>query len=402
VSVSPCGVLLLRRLCGERVHAVVTNPLIIAGLIVASGVSCGSQGERRDSSTPSYSLNEGTAALSQGAVRVPVVAGVARRGTLQLMSATTGIVRPSQILNVKSQLTGTVSRTFAVPGQRVRKGDVLVRLQPYAFELALREAQALESEANQRYLESYVPDSIVLKVVPSADMRAILATKAGLASASLRVERSRFDLARTIILSPFDGIVDAVHVTSGEHIPVGHALVTLVGTEQARIEAQVLDQNLSFLRVGSPAVVFVAGAPAAGIRGRIEAILPSIDTLTRTGRVLVRLMSPWPLRSGAYVDVSLGTERMLDRLLVPSASLIERDGRPLLFVVRSGRAQWTYVTPGRSDGTQTEILPDSSSGAIPVSDGDTVITSGQLTLTHDALVHVTSSRDGLRAASAPQ
>ena len=57
-------------------------------------------------------------------------------------------------------------------------------------------------------------------------------------------------------------------------------------------------------------------------------------------------------------------------------------------VVKNGRAQWTYITPCRSNGVDTEVLPDSASGQIPVKPGDEVIVEGHLTLTHDAPVRV--------------
>ena len=92
-----------------------------------------------------------------------------------------------------------------------------------------------------------------------------------------------------------------------------------------------------------------------------------------------------------YADVRLEAQRLSNRRLVPARAIIERDGRPLVFVVKDGRAQWVYVTPGRSNGTDTEVLPDSTTGQIPVAVGDLVIVEGHLTLTHDAPVRVVQS-----------
>jgi len=52
--------------------------------------------------------------------------------------------------------------------------------------------------------------------------------------------------------------------------------------------------------------------------------------------------------------------------------------------VKDGRAQWTYIVPGRTNGVDTEVLPDSTTGQIPVNAGDQIITKGHLTLTHGA------------------
>ena len=73
--------------------------------------------------------------------------------------------------------------------------------------------------------------------------------------------------------------------------------------------------------------------------------------------------------------------------------MIERDGRPLVFVVKGDRAQWTYINPGRSNGIETEVLPDSATGQIPLKAGDEVIVEGHLTLTHDAPVRVAARRE---------
>jgi HlyD family secretion protein len=89
-----------------------------------------------------------------------------------------------------------------------------------------------------------------------------------------------------------------------------------------------------------------------------------------------------------YADVRLEATRLTNRRLVPARAIIERDGRPLVFVVKEGRAQWVYITPGRTNGTDTEVLPDEATGIIPVEPGDQVIVDGHLTLTHDAPVRV--------------
>jgi HlyD family secretion protein len=94
-----------------------------------------------------------------------------------------------------------------------------------------------------------------------------------------------------------------------------------------------------------------------------------------------------------YADVRLEATRLPNRIMVPAAAVIERDGRPLVFVVKGGRAQWVYIFPGRTNGFETEVLPDSASGLIPVAVGDTVLVEGHLTLTHDAPVKLIAKQE---------
>jgi HlyD family secretion protein len=194
-------------------------------------------------------------------------------------------------------------------------------------------------------------------------------------------------------------MVDGIDVSTGERVSGGQPLLTVVDTRNLRIEAQVLEHDLPLLRIGGEALITSAGAPGRAIRGRIDAVLPLVDSVTRAGRAIVRVVGDGSLRPGMYADVQLEASRLTHRVLVPARAVIERDGRPLVFVVKEGRAQWTYILPGRTNGVDTEVLPDSVTGQIPVKAGDPVIVEGHLTLTHDAPVRVQAKRDAAGVAS---
>lgn len=318
---------------------------------------------------------------------LPVTAAEARDGDLVLRITTTGQVRSESAVKLRAEVSGAVAQLLVKPGATVTKGQVLLRLDPYPFDLAVREAQAQADEAEQRYLESFLPESLVTGRGPTAEQRRALMNKSGLPGARIRLERARYEQQRAVIVSPSDGVVDAVDVAAGERVASGQALVTVVDTRNLRVEAQVLEHDLPLLRVGGEAFVTVAGT--SGVRrGRIDAVLPLVDSVTRAGRAIVRVAGDGVLRPGMYADVQLEAARLTNRRLVPARAVIERDGRPLVFVVKDGRAQWTYILPGRSNGVDTEVLPDSVTGQIPVAPRDPVIVEGHLTLTHDAPVRV--------------
>lgn len=362
------------------------------GLLLTAGLAACDARPAADAAATGDAAGEGAgegAASPGGAlVALPVVAEPARDGDLVLTVTTTGTVRSEAAVTLRAEVAGTVARLLVAPGAVVRAGAELARLDPYPFDLAVREAQAAADEAEQRYLESYVPESLVTGRAPSPEQRRALMTRAGLAGARVRLERARFEQARAVLRSPVDGTVDAMPVAVGEKLSAGQPVVTVVDTRRLRVEAQVLEHDLPLVRVGGEALVSGAGVPGGARRGRIAAVLPLVDTVARAGRALVRLTGDGGVRPGVHADVALEATRLSGRRLVPARAVIERDGRPLVFVVREGRAQWTYVTPGRSNGTDTELLPDSVTGVIPVAAGEPVIVDGHLTLTHDAPVRV--------------
>ncbi len=385
-----------------------STSLLRSALLVALGASVnackkgdGTSGDSTksatgDSTSASTATGDGT---PQSQLALPVTADAAREGDLVLRVNTTGQIRSDAAVKLRAEVSGTVVQVLVRPGARVTKGQVLIRLDPYPFDLAVREAQASVDQSEQSYFELYLPDSLVTGRSPTTEQRRALRNKTGLVGAGLKLERAKYEQSRAIITSPVDGMIDGIDIAVGERVSGGQQLLTAVDTRNLRIEAQVLEHDLPLIRVGGEAMITSAGAPGRAIRGRIDAVLPLVDSTTRAGRAIVRVTGDGALRPGMYADVQLEATRLTNRRLVPARAVIERDGRPLVFVVKDGRAQWTYILPGRSNGVDTEVLPDSVTGQIPVNAGDEVIVEGHLTLTHDAPVRVTAPREQAKADS---
>lgn len=326
-------------------------------------------------------------------VSLPVVAALVTNGDLVLSVNTTGQVRSESEGRLRSEVAGTVACVRVKPGDHVRAGQPVIELDPRPFEIDLAEAEVALQVAQQTYGDLYRPDSAATGVMPNQTRLDAFVIRSGLAASRVRLERAKLARERATISAPFSGVVDRINTVVGDRINAGQDLGVLVDLENLRIEAAVLEHDLPLIKVGGTAVITSAAIPGRAVAGIVSAILPLVDSTTRAGRAFVRARTDGTLRPGMYADVRLEAQRLPNRRLVPTRAIIERDGRPLVFVVRNGRAQWTYVLPGRSNGTLTEILPDSVSGQIPVEPGDEVIVEGHLTLIHDAPVRVVAARE---------
>ncbi len=324
---------------------------------------------------------------SASSIALPVVGEPARKGDLVLSVTTTGQVRSDAVAELKAETGGTVLKVLAKPGDRVKQGEPLVQLDPRSFDLAVRDAEAQLEQARIRYRDYVVPDSIVSGSLP-AERRTTAEARAGVTAAQVALDKAKLDRERATIAAPFNGVVDQVDVAEGERLSAGQAIAKVVDVDNLRIEAQVLEHDLPLIQVGGQALITTPATAGRPVVGRISAVLPLVDSVTRAGRALIRVKSRGVLRPGMYADVKLEARRLTNRVLVPAAAVIERDGRPLVFVVKESRAQWVYINPGPSNGTDTEVLPDSETGKIPVAPGDTVLVEGHLTLTHDAPVRL--------------
>jgi len=370
--------------------------VVVAASVVigVTGCSKGQTAEAADTTIAPATRGDSTAgAEPRSNVSLPVAAEDVRDGDLVLSVTTTGQVRSDAEATLKAELAGTIEEVLVRPGDAVRRGQPLVRLDGRTFDLAVREAEAAVEEAKLRFLEEIVPESLASGKGPSPARRANAYTKAGVQTAEVKLEKAKLDRERATVVAPFDGVVDRVSVAKGERVSGGQEVTKVVNLSDLRIEASVLEHDLPLIKVGGQALVSTAADPTRQAVGRVVAVLPLVDSTTRAGRAYVRVPGNSALRPGMYADIRLEANRLTRRRLVPARAVIERDGRPLVFVVKNGRAQWTYITPGRSNGIDTEVLPDSATGQIPVSPGDEVIVEGHLTLTHDAPVRIAARRE---------
>ena len=361
--------------------------------VLAVALTSCSESAAKKADPVTSTASDSVATARDRAVNLPVVAEPARDGDLVLSINTTGQVRSDAEGTLRAEVGGTVARVLVRPGDHVKTGALLAELDPRPFDLALRERQVAVDEAELKYQEYILTDSISAKRPSPDSYRRIATTRSGLAAARVGYDRAKLDRERAVIAAPFDGVVDRVNVAAGERVSAGQDVTTVVDLDHLRIEAAVLEHDLPLIRLGGEALITSAAAPNRVTSGRVIAILPLVDSATRAGRAYVRASGNGVLRPGMYADVRLEAARLPNRRLVPAKAVIERDGRPLVFIVKDGRAQWTYINPGRSNGRETEVLPDSSTGLVPVHAGDQVIVEGHLTLTHDAPVRVVAPRE---------
>ncbi len=376
-----------------------TSPRYFASLAtllfvtLASGCKKADGSEADSTGASSDSAAAPADAAPTTALALPVAAVPVREGDLVITVSTTGQVASDEVSTMRSEVAGTIQKVMVRPGDRVRRGQLLISFDPRNLEINVKDAEAQLDRAMQTFRESYYPDSVVTGRVPTEEQRRTAMIKAGVPTAQVALERAKLEREKATVVSPFDGLVDQVPVAVGMRVGAGELLTRVVNLGALRIDAQVLEHDLPLIREGGQATVTSAAANRV-IMGRIVAVLPIVDTTTRSGRAFVRIPAGSTLRPGMYADVKLEAARLTKRRLVPTRAIIQRDNRPLVFVVKNGRAQWVYINPGRSNGLETEVLPDSGTGLIPVEVGDEVIVEGHLTLTHDATVRVVNSDTG--------
>lgn len=176
------------------------------------------------------------------------------------------------------EVSGTVSEVDVADNQRVRKGDVLFRIDSEPFELAVRGALA---QANQRRIEMGTAMGNAARRAPleeiiSGEERGNSELAASAAGASYQnalaaLGLARYRLGRTVVRSTVNGYVTNLELRVGDYATEGRPALTVVDEDSFWVTAYLEETKLPDVRVGDPATVELMGV-RPHIQGHIESI----------------------------------------------------------------------------------------------------------------------------------
>ena len=308
---------------------------------------------------------------------LPVTGVQVEPGPFVLTVRGTGRAEAVRRAELSPRVGERVNRVHVKPGDRVERGQVLVELDAEPFQWALRDAEADLARAELDFDAQLFADTAATE-----EKKTRVAHRTGLTRAQQDVERARLDIEGTKLRAPFSGYIAEVDVAIGERIRADEPVLTLVDLATLRIPAEVLESRFGALSPGAAVRVQFPALPGETFDGSVASLGPEVDPDRGTGTAYVELENPrGRIRPGMYADVSIEAESFADRLSVPRSAVLERNRRLLVFLAKSGRAEWSYV----ETGLETDASIELTSGVAP---GDTVLTSGHLTLAHGAPVRV--------------
>jgi len=332
-----------------------------------------------------------TAAASAFATDVAIAVEGAEvvRGDLVLSVSAAAQAEAWRRTRLTAEVAGRVDRVPVRESQRVARGAVVLALDPVDYELAFQEAVARKARVEADYGERILFDQTLEPDVRTERERAAR-IRSGMDEADLALRKAQLDLERTRVRTPFAGRIASLHVVEGQLVRQGDELMTLVDVDPVKVQVQVLEGELAHLAPGARAQVRFSAFPDQVFAGTVETINPLVDEQTRTARVTVLVPNPdGRILPGMYARVEVEAQRIPDRVMVPRSAILERDRRTMLFVYEDGRARWRYVTTGLENEHFVEIRENPDTDM--VHPGETVLTAGHFTLTHDATVRLVDS-----------
>ena len=340
---------------------------VTVGLAAAVLALAGCQGEDDASATPAT-----PPAVTIGRENISVI----ELAELRSGPAISGSLEPQQAATVRAEVSGSVLRTSAEAGQRVRRGTLLASLDDTAVRdaylsarSAVRTAEAaldLARRNAERAERLGQAGAIAEREQESARWNATNA-EGTLADARARLASANEQLEDTRVRAPFDGVVSERQVDAGDVVQIGAALYTIVDPRSLRLEAAVPADQLGRLQVGTP-VEFTVNGVDRRINGRIERINPVVDPATRQVRIYVTIPNPsQALAAGLFAEGRVATDTKR-AVAVPVTAVDSRGTNPTLHLLKQGQVTEVPVRLGVRD-EQAELVEVLSGAAA----GDTVL-----------------------------
>jgi RND family efflux transporter MFP subunit len=352
---------------------------------------------------------------------------VARPEPVEDVIELAGTLAGSEAVTVAAQVEAPVASIAADLGDRVKKGDPLVRLDVEALRLRADQAEADYRQALARLgpdpakfdpeqaaavrkarsdLEAAKRDLGRIETLAKQGMAAqgdldAVRTRAAVAEAALQdalegaraarataaSKRAAAELARKqvrdgVIRSPVDGAVAKRLVAPGEYVKVGQPVARVVVTDPLKLEAEVPELYAGVVKPGQAVEIRSDALPGEPLQGKVTRVSPEVSTSSRTFTVEAQVPDPQGrLKPGLFAHAELHPGHARDLFALPETAVVSVAGVVKVFVVRDGKAAERKVEVVRKRGSDALV-----SGELAA--GDAIVTMGVAQLHDGAAVEV--------------
>lgn len=296
-------------------------------------------------------------------------------------------------VDVSASAAGLVKEITFESGQKVTKGDLLVRL---------------DSDVEQSELRSAIADMELART--TAQRSRALVNKDAVSQASLdraeaelkvkqaSVEAIKAQIEKKAVYAPFSGVLGVRKIDLGQYLQPGQAIVNLQDLSVMLVDFAVSQKELDLLAVGQPIRMTTDAWPGRGFAGTIQAIEPLVDA--KTGMVAVQGRFPnedGSLRPGMFAKVEVDRPAVAKVVTVPAAAVSYSLYGNSVFVISDGaegekQAVRVPVELGARRDGRVAVLKGLEAGVA-------VVTAGQVKLENGSKVRIAADDPGQKVAT---
>jgi len=312
----------------------------------------------------------------------PVEVAVAETRTLSTTVEAVGTTRAKQSVEIVPEADGRIVELNITPGERVSKGDVLVRLDDEIARADVTEAEARLTERQQA-----VERAISLRRTNAVAEATVEEAQARLAEAMAQLDRAARRLEERTITAPFGGVLGLTNVDTGARVDQETMITRLDDLSEIEVEFALPETLFAQVSRGQTVTASSVAFPGQRFEGKIDAVDNRIDPISRSFRTRAIVPNPeGTLPAGMFMSLEL-TLSQADYVVIPEEALIFQAAETYVFRVEDGTARRVVVQTGQRRDGMVAVLGG-------LDDGQTVIVRGLQRLRDGAAVQVMGAKDG--------
>lgn len=290
------------------------------------------------------------------------------KGTLHQTINVPGRVVSKLNVNVSSSSSGQIIEVKVIEGQKVKKGDTLVRLEN---EEAISDIKRAEGNLLSAKEETALANKTLKRMRRALTLGAISQQQMEEAEASLKSAQAKENVAKESrrtaqlsldklsVVAPFDGTVTAKFAQIGQWITPSDTIFTLTDLSQREIEVKVDSADSNSISVGQSVFMASDASPDKTWTESVRRIASTANRNdgTNTVSVFISLGHSSPtLRMGQQVDAEIRIFSRNNTTKLPISAVITRNGKSWVGTIRNGRVHFVSIDTGMEDLTHVEVL----------------------------------------------
>lgn len=324
----------------------------------------------------------GSPAQPPALVRVETAVRASAAGTTDLI----GTLYFERISRVSPEEAARVTRVTFREGDRIRKGDVLIRLDSRILEkeLALKKARLAQADIRARKTKRNLDRQTHLfkkNIAPESaydDQRFDHEDRRQESIAlSREIDILAIRLAKHVVKAPFDGIILEKQVEVGEWVRPGDQLCMLGAEDALFVQVPVAENLIRFTQAGDTLPVTL-NAFNRNLDGVVEGIRPQADPKTKNISLKLRLEYKGPVAVNMSASVAVPVSGKKELVMIPRDALVQFQGMDMVFVADNGKARSLPVQVVYSSGARVGVSADGiTPGMAVVTQGNERLQPGQ-------------------------
>lgn len=364
-------------------HTHLHRTLLAASVVLGLGVlaGCGQQGPEQAAETASQTL------LLNRADLLAMDTGEFATGPV-----ISGSLQPERQADLRAEVSAVVLQVLKNNGDKVQKGDLLVRLDDTYLRENLASAEEAERAAQQAFDQAQrqferlktlsSSGAVSTQNLEDAEVRRNNA-QSDLAAARARVVQSRQQMEKTEVRAPFAGIVSERTVSNGDTAQIGKALLKVIDPASLRFEGFIAAEQINQVKVGNAVLFSVNGYGEQQFAGTVERVSPMANSATRQVEVGVRIQgSGTPMVAGLFAEGRVQTVNR-STLMVPESALVRDGDHIYIWKVQDQKLHKTAIQIGGRDERRGDF--EVKSGLVA---GDQILRHPQGVLSDGAAVEL--------------